>query len=79
MRVLITDLPADFDPDALLEALEHHAPVQGLSVIRDGNPNQPVVLVNFAATASTLSTIAFKLNDHPLLGHPVKAHVMMHE
>ena len=79
MRVLISELPADFEPDHLIEALEHFAPVAGFSVIRDGNPDRPVVLVKFEGTASTVSNIALRLNDHLLLGHTVKAHVLMHE
>lgn len=79
MRIVLLDLPADFDQDALSEALSHLAPVQSIDVIRDGNPNEPMVLVSFAADSSRLAEIALQLSNRALLGHPVRAHVMMHE
>jgi hypothetical protein len=79
MRIVLLDLPADFDQQALTETLSHLAPVQGIDVIRDGNPDQPMVLVSFAADSSRLSEIALQLSTRALLGHPVRAHVMMHE
>jgi hypothetical protein len=79
MRIVLLDLPADFDQEALTEALSHHAPVQAIDVIRDGNPDQPMVLVSFTADSSRLSEIALQLGNRALLGHPVRAHVMMHE
>lgn len=79
MRIVLLDLPADFDQDALSEALNHYAPVLGIDVIRDGNPNEPMVLVSFAADSTRLSEIALHLDGHALLGHPARVHVMLHE
>lgn len=79
MRIVLLDLPADFDSAALSDALSHFAPVQGIDVIRDGNPAAPMVLVAFAADSSRLAEIALQLSNRALLGHPVRAHVMMHE
>jgi len=79
MRLVLLDLPADFDQNALSEALSHYAPVTAIDVIRDGNPDEPMVLVSFASDSSRLSEIALHLDNRALLGHPVRAHVMVHE
>ncbi len=79
MRLMLLDLPADFDQTALAEALSQYAPVTTIDVIRDGNPAAPMVLVGLSADSSRLSEIALHLDNRALLGHPVRAHVMMHE
>jgi hypothetical protein len=79
MRLAILDLPAAFDQAELTAVLSHFAPVLGIDVIRDGDPLHPLVLVQFSATPSRLEEITLKIDSHALLGHPVRAHIMLHE
>lgn len=71
MRILIGNLPADVTQDALTESLRKVAPVGKVTVVRDGDAQNPVAVIEIALSREDADALARRIDglihrDKPL-------------
>ena len=76
MKIVISGLQPDVDPELLRERMEHFGPVVSLEIIRDGNPDQPWALLEMALAAGEMSEVARRINGIFHIDRKIEAHVV---
>lgn len=79
MKILLTGLQPDFDPDALRERMSKLGHVVGVQVVRDGDPQQPWALVDMAMDAASATEVARRIDGIYYIDRFIHARVMLHD
>ena len=66
MKILLTGLQRDFDPDALRDRMAKFGHVIGVQTVRDGDPEQPWAIVDMAPDAEALAAYLEAVERYPL-------------
>lgn len=77
-KIMLTGLQPDVTEEGIKEALEKFGPVLRVSIIRDGDPNAPWVIVEMAISDVEAYQLTSRVTDIWHNGKMVNARVLLH-
>lgn len=77
-KIMFSGLAADVAEPQLRQALERFGPVAGITIIRDGNPEQPVAIVEMRITDQKAFDLTSRVSDIWHNGQHVSAWVLLY-
>ena len=79
MKILLTGLQRDFDPDALRDRMTKFGDVISVQAVRDGDPEHPWALVDMAMDVATATEVARRIDGIYYIDRFIHARVMLHD
>lgn len=79
MKILLTGLQRDFDPDALRDRMTKFGRVVGVQAVRDGDPEQPWAIVDMALDVASATEVARRIDGIYYIDRFIHARVMLHD
>lgn len=79
MKILLTGLQPDFDPDALRDRMSKFGPVAGVQAVRDGDPEHPWAIVDMAMDVGSATEVARRMDGIYYIDRFIHARVMLHD
>jgi len=77
-KIMITGLLPEVTEDALRASLEKVGPVTQVSIIRDGDPVAPVVIVEMDISDAQAYQLTTRVTDYWHDGQMINARLMLH-
>ena len=77
-RIMFSGLDADITEEKVRARLEKVGSVVSVDIVRDGDPNAPVVVVQMDITDETAFRLTSRVTDYWLDGHHINARLMLH-
>lgn len=77
-KILFTGLQADVTEEAVRASLEKVGPVCQVSIIRDGDPGAPVVIVEMDISDIEAYQLTTRVTDYWHDGYMINARLMLH-
>lgn len=77
-KIMFSGLPADITEDSVRAAMEKLGPVGSLSIIREGNPDAPVVVVELDISDGWAHMITSRTTDLWHDGRVINARILPH-
>lgn len=78
MKILLTGLQPDFDPEALRERMTHFGPVLDVQAVHDGDPRRPWAVVETALGVAEATEVARRIDGIHYIDRFIRARVMLH-
>lgn len=79
MKILLTGLQRDFDPDALRDRMTKFGHVINVLAVRDGDPEQPWAIVDMALDVASATEVARRIDGIYYIDRFIHARVMLHD
>ncbi len=77
-KIMFTGLQPEVTEEALKASLEKVGPVIRVSIIRDGDPKAPVVIVEMDINDVQAYQLTTRVTDFWHDGHKINAHLLLH-
>jgi hypothetical protein len=77
-KIVFTGVDADVTEEKVREALASVGPISNVSIVRDGDPNQPVVIVEMQISDDAAYKLTTRVTDYWLNGHRINARLLLH-
>lgn len=77
-KIMFTGMLPDVTEEAVKVALEKVGPVAKVSIIRDGDPNAPIVIVEMDISDALAYQITARVTDFWHNGHMINANLLLH-
>jgi fructose 1,6-bisphosphatase len=77
-KIMITGLGSDVTEESIRESLERVGPVSAVEIIRDGDPERPVVVVTMDIDDPTAYAITSRVTEYWHEGHMLNARLLLH-
>ena len=77
-KIMLTGLAPDVDEAAIRQSLERVGPVLSVTVFRDGNPDQPWVVVEMDISDAEAYRITSRVTDFWHDGRIINARLLLH-
>lgn len=77
-KIMFTGLQPDVTEAAVKTSLEKIGPVRRVTIVRDGDPKAPVVIVEMDINDVQAYQLTTRLTDFWHDGHMVNAHLLLH-
>jgi len=77
-KIMFTGLPADVTEDSVRLAMEKLGPVASISIIREGDPDAPVVVVELDISDGWANLITTRTTDLWHDGRIINARILLH-
>jgi hypothetical protein len=77
-KIMFTGMLPEVTEEAVRAELEKVGPVINVSIIRDGNPNEPVVIVEMDISDSQAYRLTSRVTDFWHNGHMINARLLLH-
>lgn len=78
MKILLTGLQRDFDPQALQERMSHFGHVVGVQPVLEGDPEHPWAIVEMALSVAEATEVARRIDGIYYIDRFIRARVMTH-
>ena len=76
MKIYISGLQPNVDADRLSERLSYFGPVNKVTIVREGNPDKPVAIVDMDISASAATLVVRRINGIYFVDRFLEAHVI---
>lgn len=77
-KIMLTGLQPEVTEEAVRASLEKVGPVIHVSIIRDGNPAEPMVIVEMDISDVQAYQLTSRVTDYWHDGHMINARLMVH-
>jgi len=77
MRIVIGNLPADASEEKIKEALKDVAPVHAVKLVREGDPDSPIAVIETEMSRAAADVLAKRIDGRIYQGKPLRAWVPM--
>lgn len=77
-KIMLTGFDGGIDEQTIRQALDKVGPIHRIQIIRDGNTDSPVVIVEMAISDELAHKLTNRVTDYWYDGHMVNAHVLLH-
>jgi RNA recognition motif. (a.k.a. RRM, RBD, or RNP domain) len=77
-KIIFTGLQPEVTEEAVRDSLEKVGPVRHVSIIRDGDPKAPVVIVEMDISDTQAYQLTTRVTDYWHDGHMINARLMLH-
>lgn len=77
-KIMFTGMLPDVTEEAVKAALEKVGAVTSVSIIRDGNPEEPMVIVEMDISDMQAYQLTTRVTDYWHDGHMINARLMLH-
>lgn len=77
-KIIFTGLDREVTEQGIRDALEKVGPVHRIDIIRDGDPNAPVVVVEMAISDEAAYQLTTRVTDYWHDGHHINARLLLH-
>lgn len=77
-KIMFSGLPADVSETGLRQALERFGPVGKVAIIRDGDPQQPIAIVEMHITDQAAFDLTTRITDIWHDGRRINTWVLLH-
>lgn len=77
-KIMFTGLPADITELQLRQALERFGPIAHISIIRDGDPERPIAIVEMSITDQAAFDLTTRITDLWHDGQRINARILLH-
>lgn len=77
-KIMFTGLMPEITEEAVKTSLEKVGPVKRVSIIRDGDPKAPVVIVEMDISDVQAYQLTTRVTDYWHDGQMVNAHILLH-
>lgn len=78
MKILLTGLQRDFDPEALRERMSHFGHVVDVQPVRDGDLERPWAIVDMAINVAEATKVVRRIDGIYYIDRFIHAQVMTH-
>lgn len=79
MRISLSGLQREFDPEKLRERKTKFGPVVNVQVVRDGDPDQPWAIVEMDLGPAEATKVARRIDGSYYIDRFIHARVMLHD
>ena len=76
-RILLTGVQPGITEDTVRRVLADVGSVSQITIVRDGNPDRPLVVVEMSISAAAAHLLVARLTDYWLDGSRLSAHLLM--
>lgn len=77
-KIMFTGLQPDVTEEAVKTSLEKIGPVSRVTIVRDGDPKAPVIIVEMDINDVQAYQLTTRVTDFWHDGHMVNAHLLLH-
>lgn len=77
-KIMLSGLLPDVSADAIRASLEKVGPVHSVSIITDGDPDAPLVIVEMDISDETAFQLTSRVTDFWHNGHMINARLLLH-
>jgi hypothetical protein len=78
MKIVISGLKPDFDIEALRTRMTHFGPVAGIQTVREGDPDQPWVIVDMGLGVGEAHAMVRRIDGIYYSDRVLRARVLTH-
>jgi hypothetical protein len=78
MKIVMSGLQPDFDPDLLKERMSKYGTVLSITEVRDGDPDRPWAIVDMGLSVAEATELARRIDGIWYVDRFIRAHVMLH-
>ena len=79
MKILLSGLHPDFDPEELKHRMSHFGPVVDMQTVTEGDPDKPWVLVEMAVDPAQATELSRRIDGIYYRDRFIHARVMLHD
>ena len=77
-KIMFTGIGPEATEEAIRESLERVGPVVDVTIVRDGDPKHPYVVVTMNIDDDTAYRLTTRVTDYWHNGHMINARMMLH-